>query len=445
MISYFFLDVFIVFLSFIIINHNKSLTFYHPGTILLLYHVFTNTLRFFSVMNGSELAFLNFRRIEGANIEELMRALFYADIGLLSSSIAIAIAENVHIKTAKRIQNIPINRKLLNGILAFTIPMGIVGAATQLYIPTIDANFTDAEGSNGFSFAAIISTWFGLSMLALIYFRGFKVKYLLPLLIYLFIIAIQGANRYRLVLPCMFLLICYLYHYKLKWPKPMQFVFLFVFILLTLPLKEVGKLIQEGGSITDVSTLFEESINSTSNGSSGDQQFLDQFAMTLTEIDRKGKIYYGGTIIPLLVLPIPRSGWAEKPTLNQWQVDIASKNRPFDKLGSIATIYGESYANFRLAGVVFLPALLFYFLTIWYRKIKNRNMLDMGKFLYTLIFVCMIQVLRDGFISLFLFPVLINMPLFLIYVLHRFTNTPKKKQLKRNEKNNFNRSFTPSI
>ena len=443
---YFVIDILTVILSLVIMNHSRTLTFFHPGFILLLFHISSNTFRFYAVMNGADLAFLNFRKIEGANIDELSRALFLADIALLSCSIAIAIAENIHILKSNKKKTIPVNQDLLNAILFITIPFGIIGAATQLYIPSVDFRVIDSDArSNGFSFIEATSTWFGLSMLALIYFRGFKLKYIIPLFFYLIIVSVQGGNRYRLVLPLLFLLITYLYYNKLKWPKVTQFIYLVLLFFLTIPLKEIGRLIQEGGSITDVSAIFSESFKSTSDGNSGDQAFLDQYAMTLTEIDRHNKVYYGTTIAPLIFLPIPRSIWDEKPTLNQWQVDISTINRPFDKMGSIGTIYGEAYANFRVFGVVLIPAMLFYFLTIWYRKIKNKNIFDLDKFLYTIIFVCLIQVLRDGLISLFIFPILNNMPLVLIYILHRFIKHPKKKQLKRNEKNNFNRSFTPSI
>ena len=446
MVIYFALDIIIIIASFLIINHKRSLTFYHPGAILLLFHISSNTFRFYSLMNGADISFSEYRRIEGASIDELSRALFLADIALLSCSIAIAVAENIRLSKPDKKTPIPINQALLNAILFFTIPLGIIGAVTQLYIPTVDFRLIDSDArSNGFSLVTISSTWFGLSMLALIYFRGFKLKYIIPLFFYLIIVSIQGGNRYRFVLPLLFLLITYLYYHKLKWPKPTQFAYLVLLFFLTIPLKEIGRLIQEGGSITDVSTIFSESFKSTSGGNSGDQGFLDQYAMTLTEIDKHNKVYYGTTIAPLILLPIPRSMWDEKPALNQWQIDISTINRPFDKMGSIGTIYGEAYANFRVFGVVLIPATLFYFLTIWYRKIKNKNIFDLDKFLYTIIFVCLIQVLRDGLISLFIFPILNNMPLVLIYILHRFVNQPKKKQLKRNEKNNFNRRLTPSI
>jgi hypothetical protein len=148
--------------------------------------------------------------------------------------------------------------------------------------------------------------------------------------------------------------------------------------------------------------------------------------MTLTEIDRNEKIYYGGTIAPVLVMLVPRSWWPSKPVLNEWQKDISNNYRPFTTLGSIATIHGEAYANFRYLGILFVPALLFYFMTRWYNRILHKRILDMDKFFYALIFCCMIQVLRDGLLALIMFPVLNNMPLFLVFILHKIFVRPVK-------------------
>ena len=186
MVIYFALDIIIIIASFLIINHKRSLTFYHPGAILLLFHISSNTFRFYSLMNGADISFSEYRRIEGASINELSRALFLADIALLSCSIAIAVAENIRLSKPDKKTPIPINQALLNAILFFTIPLGIIGAVTQLYIPTVDFRLIDSDArSNGFSLVTISSTWFGLSMLALIYFRGFKLKYIIPLFFYL--------------------------------------------------------------------------------------------------------------------------------------------------------------------------------------------------------------------------------------------------------------------
>lgn len=422
MINYLIFDILVIVCSFFLMNHKKSLTFYHPGTILLFFHFIANTFRFIAVINGANVLSPD---MVGASEDELTRALFWADLALLCCAAAIYVAES---KPTEIVTSgiVPVSQKILKAVVIVAIPLGLYGAATQLYIPSVKGNVQEFGAWGTSSYVSLVQPWFGLSMLALIYFKGFKKRYYIPLLVYLLIIAIQGSNRNRLVLPCIFLLNTYLYHYKLKWPTKSQLILMAGFTLLFYPLKVISKIIQEGGSLSDISTIVKETAKSVTSGNADDQVILDQYAVTLTEVDRNGKIYYGTTFAPLLVSPIPRQLWPQKPKLNQWQIDISSYYRPFDVIGSIATIYGESYANFRYLGILLVPSLLFYFLTRWYKRILSKGMYDMDKFLYTLIFCCMIQVMRDGLISLFIFPVISNMPLFIIFVLHKVLIKPKK-------------------
>lgn len=423
MLIYLIVDLLTVILSAIIIIDKKTFSFYHPGFILLAFHLFSNTFRFFSVMNGAFASFSEYSTIEGAKDEELRRALLLADVVLFSCSCAIYMAQSLPMAKLSRQSKFLLNEKILRRILLVTIPLGIYGALTQLYIPSFENNLQNLEGSAGFALASITASWLGLSLLALIYFYGFKAKYLLPLLAYLIIVAIQGYNRYRFVIPCLFLMITYLLHYHRNWPKLLHMLLLVVILLLTFPLKEIGRAIQKGQSFTSLSQTLTQSFQTVSRGNSGDQSFLDQYAMTLSEIDRNEKLYLGTTVVPLIYLIIPRSLWAEKPRLNQWQVDVSSRSRPFGTIGSIGTLYGESYANFRIPGMMLIPSALFFLLTRWYLKIRSYYTSNMSKFFYVLIFVCMIQVLRDGLVSLVIFPVLNSLPLFLIYLSHKFFAT----------------------
>jgi oligosaccharide repeat unit polymerase len=428
MFIYLILDIVVVILSFFIINRRNALSFYHPGTLLLFYHIVNNTFRFWALTNGADFAYKYDKSIVGATEEELIRGMFWLDMSLLVSAVAISFAELM--PTAKtELKERPLNNNILIGVLIFTIPLGLYGAATQLYIPAVENNIQNigtSEESAATTYLSMIQTWFGLSCLILIYFKGFKPQFVIPLLVYLFVIALQGYARFRLVLPCIFLATTYLYYYNLKWPKKSQLILLAFLALLFYPLKEVGKVVRDGGDISDVANVVVKNFESTQSGNADDQSFLDQYAMTLTEIDRSEKIYYGGTVSPVLVMLVPRSWWPSKPGLNEWQKDISSNYRPFTTIGSIATIYGESYANFRYLGILFVPALLFFVITRWYYRILNKKLLDMDKFFYALMFCCMIQVLRDGLLSLLIFPVLNNMPLFLVFILHKIFVRPVK-------------------
>jgi hypothetical protein len=416
MSSYVFLDLICLTIAFLLLTYKNALTFYHPGTIFLFYHIINNTLRFISVLNGANLAFTGYKFL-GASFEELQRALFWSDIALLTSSIAIFLAQNKKTKASNTI--LPVNNRILKIVAFITMPIGFWAAISMLYIPNFNENFADFGEWSASSYLQITQAWFGLTLCGLIYFKGFKKKYVIPLAVYLVIIALQGGLRYRLILPVIFLVTAYLFRKGAKWPSKPQLIMLAACGILFYPLKIIGQHIREGGNIADIGTIISNSTSAVVRGNESDQVFLDQYAMTLTEIDRKEKIYFGSTITPVITLIIPRQIWPDKPVLNQWQVDISTSARPFDKIGSITTIYGEAYANFRYFGILFIPALVFYYITRWYKRILLKDMYDVNKFFYAVVFCCLIQVMRDGLISLFTFPILNSMPLFAMFILHK--------------------------
>ena len=426
MLSYLIFDIVVVLSSFIFIRHFCRLTFLHPAVWLFFYHISSNSLRFIAVLGGAKPLFFKFVGIQGASHEELMRAIFWTDITLIATCLFIVLAEKNILGEKKKTTQIFCNEKILQIVLVVTIPLGIYGAITQLFIPAypLIAKIDDAITPS--SYVTITQSWFGLSMLILIFFKGIKKQYLIPLIVYLFIISIQGYARYRLVLPLIFLTAIYLADHRLKWPTRRLIILGVVLSIFFYPLKSIGTSLQSGEGVKNIIQIVADSFKDTKDGNSEDQTFLDQFAITLSEIDKKGKLYYGATLYPILVSPIPRSMWLEKPNLNQWQVDISSSFRPFSEIGTVGTIYGESYANFGYVGMVFIPAFLFYFLMKWYNSVKVISIKSIEFFFYLVILSCLIQVMRDGLLSIFVFPVINNMPLFLIYILHKIFIKPTR-------------------
>ena len=423
MLYFLIFDVVAVLASLLFVGYYCKLTFLHPATWLFFYHISSNTMRFIAVFGGAAPLFYKFSGIKGSSNMELMRALLCTDLSLRVASVFIVLGEKSIFKFEKKRTQIFPNNTVLQVILLVTIPVGIYGAVTQLFIPGSSYSST-IDLSTASSYATLTQSWFGLSMLILLFFKGLKKQYIIPLIIYLFIIAIQGYSRYRLVLPLIFLTAIYLTENRLKWPPVRVIIMGLILGVLFYPLKAIGTSLQQGGSFSNIFLMVQNSFKEVSEGNNEDQTFLDQFAITLSEIDRSGKIYYGTTLLPVLVSPIPRSIWPEKPRLNQWQQDISTSFRPFSEIGSVGTIYGESYANFRYFGIAFIPALLFYFLTKWYNRIKLISIKSIDFFFYLLIMSCLNQVMRDGVISLFVFPVINNMPLFLVYFAHKLFIKP---------------------
>ena len=139
------------------------------------------------------------------------------------------------------------------------------------------------------------------------------------------------------------------------------------------------------------------------------------YASILTLIDQHGKYFYGSTYLTLLLAPIPRPFWEAKPSLMQWMTDISTPSRNLRELGAVATIYGESYANFGYVGVIVIPFLFAKYSARWYYKILNTHPQSANLYLYLYFSAVIIQVYRDGLNAIFIFLSVYNMPGFFVY------------------------------
>jgi hypothetical protein len=271
--------------------------------------------------------------------------------------------------------------------------------------------------------------WAGLTLLALIYWYGFRWWLMVPMSLYLLVMAYQGYHRFRVIIPAILLIQIYLDRRKLRWPPIYVLGVLFFLMLIFFPLKDIGKLAQEGEGVVQIVDMSRQSVNNALAVQAPDQQFLDQLACALTLMDHSGKRYYGTTYLALVTLPIPRQWWPDKPGLADYLIDISIPSRPMSEMGMIVTFLGESYVNFGFLGIVFVPALLAYFLARAYFRAYRSNYFSVIRLTYLLVACNLIQVYRDGLISIVVFTWVNMMPLMLIVALHYIL--PAKEQKKK--------------
>lgn len=409
------LSVFLLCTSFL--WRYGKLSAYHPATIYLVFHFLIFTVRLFAINSGAALFLSNSSYFLGTENHEISRAAFWADMGFLAMTLAWLVeAQKNEDDFVQTEQGILIDGKVLNIILFVTIPLGIWGIFSQQYIPMLgksEHDFGDWERS---SYLSNTQNFVVLSMMALIFKHGFKKTYLSIVLIFLLILALQGYHRYRVIVPMIFLGSLYLYRNQQKWmPKRYWLIGIFSFLLF-LPLKYIGKLVQEGATMEDFSDFFTEYQEVSGDGSNADLAFLDMYAVSMTLVDEAGSYYYGKTFFPILVSPIPRNFWIEKPSLMQWTLDISVPERDISKLGAVCSIYGEAYANFGYFGILLIPFLFARFTARCYFKVLRSPPDSAFVFLYFLLISVLVQVYRDGLVSVFTFIVIYNIPCFLIWL-----------------------------
>jgi hypothetical protein len=394
----------------------------HPAAIYLVFHITTFTVRSIGVLTGAPTLFSTFGpAYSPVTPDEIARALFTADIALVVMTLAWLRAAKVDraINARPTTTNKPfreLSSEHLWRVVALAFPIGMISLVLLDRIPvfhTTGGNFATTS-----SWFVILQLWPGLSLLALMYRYGFRWWLSVPMGVYLLIMAVQGFDRFRVVIPVLLIVQIYLDRHNMRWPTARAGVALIALAVLFYPLKDIGNLTASGASPGDVVANASQQLGEVFTGSHPDQQFEDEYASALTLIDENGKFYYGTVYAPLVTLPIPRQWWPDKPSTADYLNDFSRPWRPMHEMGMIVTILGEAYANFGYLGIVLVPGLVAYFLGLAYFAAYRRPYLSLARFAYLLIAANLIQVWRDGLQSLVLFTLVNMMPLMILIALH---------------------------
>jgi hypothetical protein len=190
-------------------------------------------------------------------------------------------------------------------------------------------------------------------------------------------------------------------------------------LVLFFPLKQIGQMSQTGATLSEIKDVSTQTISEAMAGKHGDETLLDQFASSLTLIDRAGTLYYGTTYLAIVTAPMPRQFWPEKPGIADYLKDFSTPSRPMDLLGMVMSFMGEFYLNFGYAGIFLLSYFFAYWLARIYFRAYRANYFSVIRFGYLLVACNLIQVYRDGLMSLIVFTLVNMMPLAVIVALHR--------------------------
>ncbi|MGA9768317.1 MAG: hypothetical protein WBV94_04700 [Blastocatellia bacterium] len=433
-----FIDFAVLVTCIILLLRYARLSHSHPGTIYLFFHVYTFTIRMLGLLFGAATLFSSLPWLfEPVRMEEIIRAAVYGDIALLSMTVAWIRASVVDrrnmLRSPNPVRETPPNLSLRHiwTIIAIVLPFGVFGFYAYSILPGFEGERLELGEWQSSSWLFITQAWLGLVLLALIYWYGFRWWLSTLMSLYLLIMAYQGFHRFRIIIPAILLTQIYLDRHKMKWPSVYIMGVMAVLALLFFPLKDIGRMAQEGEAVTQIVDTSRESINNALVAEAPDQTFLDLFACTLTLTDENEKFYYGSTYLNLLTLPIPRQWWPDKPTLGDYLKDISRPWRPMAEMGMIVTYLGESYINFGFLGIIIIPYLVAYWLARAHFRAYRNNYFSVARFAYLLVACNLIQIYRDGIVSLVVFTCVNMMPLMLIVVLHFIL--PVKRQSKVSE------------
>ena len=421
------LDSVVVLTCAIVMMKYARVSALHPGPMYLLLHVMIFTTRACSILMGSPTLFAGWSHGElPVNEAEIAWALTLADLGLISMTVAWVQAAAVdrrkhdnHGGSTPAIHSdaAVLSERVIWMVSAIAAPIGIV--ALILFGNTGSAGVykVDLGDWNSSSWTMVTQSWAGLVLLALIYYYGFRKWLMVPMCAYLLVMAVQGFNRFRVIVPLLYLLLVYLWRRGRKWPPTWMVAAAIVMLLAFFPLKTIGNMVQKGEPVSDIADVANNMIADVSAGHSEDQMVMDEFASTVSLVDDSHEYYYGSLYYPLLTLPVPKQWWPDKPALNQYQHEISNPSRPMARAGMVATLHGESYANMGFVGIILISYIVAYYLARFYFVAQRQSYYSICRFTYIMVACNLIQVFRDGLISLVVFTLVNMAPLVLIAVL----------------------------
>ena len=417
-----FLDTFVVICCAILLFRYARLTAVHPGFVYLAYHLMFVTFRLYSVWAGSPTLFSHWRGALRVTEGEIAWAGVLSDLALLSMTAAFVLcSRRDQRRRANRVvsewNSRLLSERVILAVVAITFPIGIIAILAFGYLPSGGRLNIDVGQWSTSSWIVVTQNWPILALLALIYYYGFRRIFIVPTFLLLILMSIQGYDRFRVILSVIFLLVTWQTRTGYRWPKKWLLASLLCLGLISFPMKKIGLMIQGGERLSDIIDFGKQSLGDVFGGASDDQMFLDMFASVMWLVDKSGYHFYGTMYYPLLAMPIPRQIWPDKPPLNWYWSEINNPARPMRDAGMIATLPGESYANFGLTGVVLVPFVAAYCIGLMYFSAMRRSYFSVYRFIYVILACSLVQIYRDGLISAVVFPLVNMMPLTAVAVL----------------------------
>ena len=413
LIPYFLLDLGVVLA--VVVLMFRRMAFWHPLTAYLLFHLYSFTYRLFQILSGAPLMYTGQANAEAITVEEINRALLWADFALAVFAFASFWA---HLRFDAKAEQ-PVVRRVINPNIARTIGLLClpIGAFFLYGIKSATLDLSVSSASAGY--VQVMAMW-PMGVLGLLVFAfGFRWYLVALIAFFLGVVALQGYHRFMLILPLLYFAAYYLQTVRRRWPT-FPIIIGAILVALVFPrLKYIGQAVQYGDTQEAFAQLGQSfTFNSKDKEISTSEEFLDQYAGTLTLADFNDRKFWGSTYLAIITLPIPRAWWPNKPGLADHLQEISTSGRRYDVEGRITTYLGESYLNFGYAGFFFIPALMGYVFTAYFLQSATGPMQRLSRYVYLVIFMALVQTFRDGLLSIFVFTIVHNMPMLFAVIGH---------------------------
>lgn len=385
------LDAILVVGSVLVLLRANQARMSHPGLIYVAVHAYIVTLRGWALVDGAQ-PFL------GVELFWVAKAVIVADLFLVSAVVGWL---SVSSQKSWETRSWPVvSSGVVRAVSAISIPVGLFTLLAVGYVPGVGTGSTIVTTS----YQVVAVLWPALALIAFIYVRGFKAWLLCPLFAYLMVLSLQGHSRFRVLIPLILLLLIYLDTRDRRWPQ-LRFVIVgLVVVAFFIPMKQIGLSVREGNvDFDDVARSVRVSTAEATQGTNREQSLLDQAGITIRLAEGRDAVLKGSEYLALLTLPVPRPWWPEKPGLGDHLKEISTPQFPLAEIGAVTGLPGDLFLNFRWWGVIF-GGLMFGWFTGWaFLRAYAAPRAATARFTYLLLAACMVQISRDGPVSIVVF------------------------------------------
>ena len=414
----------------------------HPFGLAFLFHLYAITARLAIIQISDQTSGL-FNGV--VSFGEIGRAAACADLSLLTMCL-------VYIVTARHnnINNSLRHSDEAPGLISsktvrLVVPALLIIGAGGLILFSRTGPYANGIIAGVFSsYLYITITWALQGTLILVYYFGFK-RWVAILALPLLAITSFETLRFAFVVAVLFMFACYLSRTRRRSLPVWTYALLLILFAVWFPMKTVARGLVHGDAAsaiwTDTRAYIEESLYQRAGG--GDTQFLDMAAAAMTLTDLHGEYAYGRTWLPLLVSPIPRQIWSEKPRMNEYLWQISDPERPMAIRGMVPMLVGDAYMNGGYIGVVvvsWVVALIYWHL---YSASARRPHLSRIRFLYLIVLCTSVLVYRDGIMSLFVFTLINSMPMMLFITVSAMVDRRRSAYRYSTDRSEANRALFP--
>jgi hypothetical protein len=323
------IDVFVLAVC-IAIAIREARSALHPAWMFIGLHAYIVTLRLLQLYTGSHPMKATFEW--PVAVDEVIRAGIASDVGLLAIAAGWIAARSVRKRMQiKRPRVVSVSKFRIYFASAMAIVVGVFGALT---VGRLEHALRNASWDTS-GYLAATTSWPAWSVCLLHFLFGFPPALVAISTLVLVFVAITNASRFAVVISILFLTFTWLSRRPGQRLPLGLVVGIAVAWMAWLPMKPLTRMLNEGSRFEDALTVAVQDTYAQFGTEEGsiDAQFLDMAGATMTLADVHGGWYWGRTIAPLFVCPVPRVFWPEKPKINQYQWDIQVPSRNMADLG----------------------------------------------------------------------------------------------------------------